>query len=234
MSFAARGSSLWSSSSSSSSSRPPRGAPSASGRMSGPWPSTVLLGTQHRPRLVGTTFALACLAATTAGCGSSEPSGPAGGPAAGALDDHCAAVTPVVVNPASCTATPPTGGPEEEPPVHFNAESDDDDCKYHVSFTATPVRLNQDVTFKVTVTDLAGAKGPVTGADPHVEGTLNNAVPIANTNPKTTESPPGTYTIGPVKFPQAGRWVITYHLFESCMDLEDSPHGHASFYIDVP
>lgn len=31
-----------------------------------------------------------------------------------------------------------------------------------------------------------------------------------------------------------GWWVITYHLFETCMDLEDSLHGHASFYIDVP
>jgi len=52
--------------------------------------------------------------------------------------------------------------------------------------------------------------------------------------PKTTEAPTGTYTISPIRFPKAGRWVITYHLFEDCMDLEDSPHGHASFYIDVP
>jgi hypothetical protein len=153
----------------------------------------------------------------------------------GEADDHCAGVTPVVVNPASCSATPPAGGePAEENPVHYNAESDDDDCKYHVSFTATPVRVNQDVTFKVTVTDLAGTKGPVSGAAVHLAGTLDDALAIANSDPKTTEAPAGTYTISPIRFPKAGRWVITYHLFEDCMDLEDSPHGHASFYIDVP
>ena len=192
-----------------------------------------------RPRAFSSPIAFAvafvALGVTSAGCSSSAPAGPVGGPVMGDPDDHCAGVTPVVVDPASCTATPPAGGePAEDNPVHFNAESDDDDCKYHVAFTASPVRANQNVTFEVTVTNLAGAKGPVTGAEAHLEGTLDNAVAIANTNPKTTESPPGTYTITPVKFPKAGRWVITYHLFEHCMDLEDSPHGHASFYIDVP
>jgi len=185
--------------------------------------------------MMALAFTLAAAALGAGGCGSSGPEGPVGGPVTGALDDHCAAVTPIVVNPASCHATPPAGGPAEDNPVHYNAESDDDDCKYHVSFTASPVRLNQNVTFKVTVTNLAGAKGPVTGAAAHLEGTLDDAVAIANTDPKTIESPPGTYTISPVRFPKSGRWVITYHLFEDdCADLEDSPHGHASFYIDVP
>lgn len=175
------------------------------------------------------------LGVASSGCDSSLPDDTTGGPVVGAADDHCSGVTPVVINPASCTARPPAGGGATEAnPVHFNAESDDDDCKYHVSFTATSVRQNQDATFKVAVTSLAGTKGPVVGAEPHIEGTLNDAVAIANTNPTTTESPPGTYTIGPVKFPQAGLWVITYHLFETCADLTDSPHGHASFYIDVP
>ena len=182
-----------------------------------------------------TATSSSALALAVLGLGGGFGCGPVGGAVTGAVDDHCAAVTPIVVNPASCSATPPAGGaPAEENVVHFNTEGDDDDCKYHVSFTASPIRLNQDVTFKVTVTDLAGAKGPVTGAEPHLEGTLDNSVAIANTDPKTTESPPGTYTITPVKFPKAGRWVITYHLFEDCMDLVDSPHGHASFYIDVP
>jgi len=180
-------------------------------------------------------LALAVLGLGAAGCGSSGPEGPVGGPVVGALDDHCAGVTPIVVNPASCHATPPAGDPAEENPIHYNAESDDDDCKYHVSFTASPIRLNQNVTFKVTVTALAGAMGPVTKAAASLAGTLDNSVAIANTDPKTTESPPGTYTITPVKFPRAGRWVITYHLFEDdCVDVPDSPHGHASFYIDVP
>ena len=187
------------------------------------------------PRMAVAALALVLLGLGGAGCGSSAPPGPAGGPVVGEADDHCAGVTPVVVNPASCTATPPAdGAPAEENPIHYNAESDDDDCKYHLSFTATPVRVNQNVTFKVTVTELAGAKGPVTGGAVELAGTLDDAVPIANTEPKTTEAPPGTYTISPIKFPQAGRWVIKYHLFEDCKDVEDSPHGHASFYIDVP
>lgn len=186
------------------------------------------------PRAVS-GFALLVLSLGLVGCGSSTSGGPAGGPVVGDADDHCAGVTPIVVNPASCTATPPADGePAEENPVHYNAESDDDDCKYHLSFTATPVRVNENVTFRVTVTNLAGAKGPVSGAGVNVAGTLDAALPIANSNPKTTEAPTGTYTISPIRFPKAGRWVITYHLFEDCMDLEDSPHGHASFYIDVP
>jgi hypothetical protein len=34
---------------------------------------------------------------------------------------------------------------------------------------------------------------------------------------------------------EAGRWVIRFDYFANCSDLpEDSPHGHAAFYIDVP
>ena len=176
--------------------------------------------------------AVAALGAIGPGCGSSNE-GPAGGPVPGALDDHCVSVTPIVVNPASCTAQSP-GDATETPTVHHNAESDDDDCKYHISFTATPVRLNQNVTFKVTVTALAGAKGAVTGANPSIEGVLNAFDVLPNVGTKTTESPPGTYTITPVKFDKPGRWELTYHLFETCNDLPDSAHGHASFYIDVP
>jgi hypothetical protein len=167
------------------------------------------------------------------GCGSSD-AGPVGGVAPGALDDHCAGVEPVVVSQASCEATPP-GGDEEVPEVHYNAEADDDDCKYHVSFTTTPVRRNENVTVTVTASLLAGSKGPVSGAKVGIEGVI--PVPLSvlpNNGTTTTESSPGVYTISPVKFDKPGRWTITYHLFETCHDLVDSPHGHASFYIDVP
>lgn len=165
------------------------------------------------------------------GCGSSE--GPVGGVVVGALDDHCAGVEPVVVSQASCDATPPVGD-VEMPETHYNAEADDDDCKYHVSFTTSPVRRNENVTFTVTASLLAGAKGPVTGADIGIEGVVGTLNVLPNNGTTTKESTPGVYTISPVKFDKAGRWTITYHLFETCHDLVDSPHGHASFYIDVP
>jgi hypothetical protein len=170
-----------------------------------------------------------------AGCGSSSD-GPVGGPVPGALDDHCSGVPVVVVNPASCTATPPVGGDTAEPAVLYNAEGNDDDCKYHVSFSSTPVRLNQNVTFTVTVTalDPATPNAPVTGADPSIEGTLGDLHALPNTNPVTKTTAPGTYTIGPVKFDQSGQWVTRFHFSEDCADLPDSPHGHVAFYLNVP
>jgi hypothetical protein len=174
-----------------------------------------------------------CALLVGAGCGSSNE-GPVGGVVSGALDDHCAGVEPVVVSQASCEATPP-GGDEEIPEVHYNAEADDDDCKYHVSFTTTPVRRNENVTFTVTASLLAGSKGPVTGAKVGIEGVIPDPLSVLpNNGTTTTESSAGVYTVSPVKFDKPGRWTITYHLFETCHDLVDSPHGHASFFIDVP
>lgn len=187
-------------------------------------------------------LAVPCALFLAGGCGSSD-AGPAGGVVMGALDDHCAGVEPVAVSQTSCDATPP-GGVEEMPEVHYNAEADDDDCKYHVSFTTTPVRRNENVSFTVTASLLAGAKGPVTcdtgqtcarpGSEITIEGILGTANALPNTPTTTTPGAPGVYTISPVKFDKPGRWTITYHLFETCHDLVDSPHGHASFYIDVP
>jgi hypothetical protein len=33
----------------------------------------------------------------------------------------------------------------------------------------------------------------------------------------------------------AGRWNVRFHMYEQCSDLtEDSPHGHITFFVDVP
>jgi hypothetical protein len=46
---------------------------------------------------------------------------------------------------------------------------------------------------------------------------------------------PGTYSVGPVRFDQAGRWFVRFHFYETCSDApEDSPHGHVAFWVDVP
>lgn len=180
--------------------------------------------------------------AVAAGCDGGSTVGDAGvgdaavgGPVMGALDQHCSALPVVVVNPASCDAVP-MGGGDEEPAVLYNASGDDDDCKYHLAFTTTPVTLNQNVTFKVTVTarDPAAKNAPVTGADLDIEGSLGALHVLPNNGTVTSESPAGTYTVGPVKFDARGQWVVRFHLFEDCTDLPESPHGHVGFYLNVP
>src|SRR5437763_180343 len=64
----------------------------------------------------------------------------------GEADNHCMGVTPIMVSQASChvgadaAATSLDGGASDdggavgETPVHFGSVTDDDDCKYHVSF----------------------------------------------------------------------------------------------------
>jgi hypothetical protein len=137
-------------------------------------------------------------------------------------------------------------------------EGDDDDCKYHVSWTSTPICQNAvlGVAFTVTVTYL-GTNPPVPVTDvPADEGILVEAfipktldaacdimgehfspTPFApghgllQTNPQTS---PGVY-FGSVIFDQAGEWTLRFHIHEECSDLcDNSPHGHAAFHINVP
>jgi len=174
-------------------------------------------------------------------CGSGS-AGPAGGPVSGLADGHCAGVTPIAVNQASChpavvPADPPPA--EADAPVLYNAEGDDDDCKYHVSFTTTPVRLNQAATFDVTATLLASPGTPATGANIAIESYLADNLfhVLSALPPDAAENPAGSghYKVTPVKFDASGRWVLRFHLYEDCSDLsEDSPHGHVAFYVDVP
>ena len=166
------------------------------------------------------------------GCGSSEGDGPTGGPVAGAVDAHCAG-TAQVVDLSTCHASVPPGQPDYGPTL-YNSEADDDDCKYHVKFTATPIRQNQNVTFTVTATTLADGQ-PATGANIEAEVFLNDTHPAPNSGQATNEKSGGVYDVGPIKFDAAGRWTVRFHLHEDCQDsTEDSPHGHVAFYIDVP
>jgi hypothetical protein len=183
-----------------------------------------------------------------AGCSSNSATPPDGGVGVvmGEVDNHCSGVEAIMVSQASCHPAADAGAPPEPgdggepvPPVHFNGASDDDDCKYHVAFTSTPVVKNQNVTFNVTLTKLAENNAPATGGDVTIESFLleNQLHPIPNNGTKTTESPAGSgkYTVTPVKFDASGRWVVRFHFYERCEDiLEDSPHGHVAFYYDVP
>jgi hypothetical protein len=168
----------------------------------------------------------------------------------GDLDTHCTGTTPITVSAASCNIPPEpdpdagAGGPEFGDTI-FNAEGDDDDCKYHVKFSVTPqaIKVGATITFKVTVTYKATG-APATGAvnaagdgvyiESFVADTPTHVLP--NPAPVFAETPAGSgvYT-ATAHFDVSGRWVVRFHLFGYCLDgAEDSPHGHVAFFFDVP
>jgi len=179
---------------------------------------------------------LAVVAVCAVAACSSE--GPAGGPATGAADTHCVApdggqivqdTSPSECHPADAGAQAPDYGE-----TNYNTSAADDDCKYDVQFTVTAVRQDENATFVVKAISRADGSA-VTGANARAEIYLSSTHPAPNVGTSTVESPPGTYTISPVQFDAAGRWTTRFHFFESCADdTEESPHGHAAFYIDVP
>jgi hypothetical protein len=175
-----------------------------------------------------------------AGSASTTDSHPAGGPARGALDAHCTSPGGgLVVQPthaAACqgSAMPTDAGAASYGETRFNADGQDDDCKYHLSWSATPIALGNDVTFSLQVAD-AATGAPVTGAGVNAELFLSDTHPAPNTAVRNAEPSPGRYTMGPLRFDAPGRWTVRFHLFESCSDAApDSPHAHGAFFVDVP
>ena len=189
-----------------------------------------------------------------AACSStkSEP-GPAGGvqstaaAVAGADDKHCASKAVVVASQAACHAAPAEAGTpdagdaggdggapaSEYGPTQYNSEGEDDDCKYHVKWTSTPVAKDTDVTLAIVATN-RNNQSPVAGVSPYAEVFLNDTHPGPNTPVKTVETAPGKYAIGPVRFDVSGKWNVRFHFAPDCTDGEESPHGHVAFYVNVP
>ena len=209
----------------------------------------------------GLLLAAAGLLSVAGGC-SSEPSDPGpsndggasdqtcsngGGPVPGDPDQHCTdrdgnaivQVTRAVACLDSSAGGAPSGAggaaPEEEAQLTlFNAEGDDDDCKYHVAFSASCIERNRDVTLTLHASNRSDDSA-LLGATPTTEIYLSDTHLAPNTKPKAVMVEPGVYTIGPVRFDEAGRWTLRFHLFEECLDARaDSPHGHVAFYVDVP
>ena len=124
----------------------------------------------------------------------------------------------------------------------YGIEGDDDDCKYHVSYEATPICEKDGVYFVVEARYLTRSGAPLTGACAYAELCLDNSHPgpVADGRPPAgkqlvVEGPPGTYTIGPVEFDAPGTWTVRFHFNEECCDVsESSPHGHAAFFVEVP
>jgi hypothetical protein len=117
----------------------------------------------------------------------------------------------------------------------FGAQGADDDCKYDVSWTSTPVCTGQPVYFSVTVKNKVDGT-PVTCANVRPDVVLACSHPAtANAVNPSPETAPGVYTVGPVVFDRSGRWVVRFHIHEDCTDIvPTSPHGHAAFWVTAP
>jgi len=131
----------------------------------------------------------------------------------------------------------------------FGQEGDDDDCKYHVSWTSTPIcEGSQGVTFTVTAKNLADnspvANIPLGGmkfesfipsvADASCDDQTTHPGPNTFSNMIETPAGSGIY-VGTVQFNAPGVWTLRFHFHEECDDtFDDSPHGHAAFHITVP
>lgn len=163
-------------------------------------------------------------------CALAAACGGTGGIVGGAPDTHCGE-TVQTVDPTLCD------GADDGEPVYgdtlYNSDGQDDECKYHLTFTNSTVRRDEDVTFTVSAWELDGAAS-VTGAALRAEVFLDDTHAAPDTSPTTVENPPGTYTIGPVQFDRKGRWTVRFHLFEDCATGAASPRGHVAFYVDVP
>jgi YtkA-like len=200
----------------------------------------VALRSRARRSLLLVTLSLGAFGMAAA-CSSS------GGPITGPADSHCGSKAQPTSQSAcqggmggsssSSSSSSGAGGAEmggDYGATLENAEGDDDDCKYHVKFTSTDIGENKDVTFTVVVTNKADGK-PTTGAKTAAELFLSDTHPGPNTDQKVTESPNGTYQVGPVRFDAPGKWTVRFHFFEDCSDLnEQSPHGHVAFFVNVP
>lgn len=198
-------------------------------------------------------WVLLALASGGAACSSDDDEGSTsmqpgtceggGGPVTSTMpDDHCKDPSGMEITQevgmckTSAEEDDAASGDEEQYVTSYGSEGNDDDCKYHVSFTNTCIKLNQPVSFTVQLAHKSDGT-PATGAAPsHPEIFLADGSHPSPSNRFTApEGPPGTYQIGPIVFDRSGRWVVRFHFFEECSDIpEDSPHGHASFYIDVP
>jgi hypothetical protein len=169
-----------------------------------------------------------------------------GGAMAGPMDNHCfllpdggfpgGSVTAQPTSTAACYADAGAGtGGAGYGPTMFNYGGADDDCKYLLSWSSTPIGQGEDVTLTVAVVNMVDGT-PATGAYTYAEVFLPSENHISpSTNPPVTEMQPGVYTIGPVLFDMSGTWTIRFHFYENCVDLlPDSPHGHAAYFVNVP
>jgi hypothetical protein len=214
--------------------------------------------------LCGAFGSLGC-SSSKSGTGATGPSGELIGPP----DSHCAApdgtlmiqtigvcgvIDPArvpsnsstcgVIFTADAGAAPPASDPDASTngygPTMYGSAGNDDDCKYYLSWIATPIQEKADTYFTVTVLRLQDMQ-PATCAgigadlslDPVDDAAFSTHGVAAPANP-APEIMPGVYQVGPIRFDAPGTWTVRFHLFEECTDTPASPHGHAAFFVKVP
>ncbi|MES1173409.1 MAG: hypothetical protein ABUL62_03695 [Myxococcales bacterium] len=210
------------------------------------------------------------------GCSSSDDAtpapatGPVGGPVSGPENDRCVGEPVGVSDPAACLVPggdedAAGGAPGEDEGAGgapstdcnlthddeygdtlYNSAGDDDDCKYLVSWTSTPIRKGESVTFTVTATSKASGEPleripdqkadevALSRVEPYLPCDPTHFPPAIDAKAAIKEASPGVFTVGPLVFDESGRWVVRFHFYEECVDSETSPHGHAAFFVDVP
>ncbi len=164
----------------------------------------------------------------------------------GAVPSNTSTCAPVTFDTSGATSAADTSGDTSDAgasdaaatsdygPTMYGSAGNDDDCKYYVSWVSTPIQENADTYFTVTALRLSDMQ-PVrcAGIRPDTSLSLTHGVP-APSQP-ATEISPGVYKVGPIRFDAPGIWTERFHLFEECSDdPDDSPHGHAAFYVNVP
>jgi hypothetical protein len=189
---------------------------------------------------------------TAGAAGSSGTAGSGGGAAGSAtgglcphpqmsseIGDHCVADGGAVIKtPADeCLTTPGDaaaagdGGEEDYPGPHSGTTSDDDDCKYDVSYgvACEPGGLS---TFTVSLKSRVTGMG-VPGANPSIEASFDDTPhPLPNTpKPVTTDLGMGNYKIAGVPLDKEGGWTVRFHFFEQCLESENTKHGHVAFTV---
>jgi hypothetical protein len=128
----------------------------------------------------------------------------------------------------------------------YNGSGDDDDCKYHVTWSATPIQKNQPFTLTITATnkttgaplETIAAQEPgklaLSRIEPFMPCEPSHLAPTSDYEAPVTQIGPGKFTVGPVVFDESGRWVIRYHFYEECFNNVTTPHGHIAFFVQVP
>jgi hypothetical protein len=138
-------------------------------------------------------------------------------------------------------------------PTMYGQEGDDDDCKYRIVWSSTPLcEQPGSVVFTVKATKKTDGS-PLTGAGTSTE--VFATTPGDQSAPTycdafshhgspsfgpMKETTPGTY-VGTVAFDKIpadagapGAWTVRFHFFEGCTDLPNAPHGHGAFHVTVP
>jgi hypothetical protein len=177
----------------------------------------------------------------------------------GPADDHCATGAPdggpvveEVTQGCKLDAAPPGDDGGLTCPygtTNYGMEADDDDCKYHVAWTSTPICETPGASYFTIHATYKSNRMPLTGAAPTVEVFVTSppdcgaGLPVCDTctphpGPMyavhlVESSPAGTY-VAPVEFDQPGIWTLRFHFFDGCDDTPNTLHGHVAFHVTVP